>query len=158
MTRLKSTADDDELLSGGQELSVHYKVSEGATFDGMLPLTGIDSTAELLNELAEFGCELQDDVILSVATMEAEFEDANGKIKPIGPRTPLAEIIKAGEVTVLSKAFAQQQQRSRSTRVINGGRTSGDGIGNADDDFESARKPAVAVKVAPRPVGMRPYD
>ena len=150
MTRLTTTDDDDGVPGPDdddderEELSVSYKLSDGPPLHGNLPLAGITNSAELLQELAEFGCELQDDLILSVSTIEVEYKDEKGKRKVLGPRTPLVEVLDAGEVTVLSKAFAAQQQRGKPNRAtINGAasRTSdGDGRGGA-----------VEIKVAPRP-------
>lgn len=158
MTQLKTTTDEeDEPLSGCDELSVQYDLGHGEPFHGMLPLAGINNAAELLTELAEFGCELQDDVILSTGHMEAEFDDAKGKTKAIGPRTPLSEVVASGEVMVTMKE--QQHKRGvRPTRVINGANSR-----DLDDDddleldapIQGRRGGAVAVKVAPRPVGAR---
>lgn len=164
MTRLKTTDEDDPLAGPDDdderdELSVHYKLGDGPPLHGMLPLAGITDSADLLSELAEFGCELQDEVILSVSTMEVEYEDARGKTKVLGPRTPFADVIQAGEATVLTKALAQQQRRSQPMRAINGlTRTSGDRADADNGELEPGRrsgKSAVAVKVAPRPVGAR---
>ena len=86
--------------------------------------------------------------------MEAEYEDARGKTKILGPRTPMSEVIEAGEVKVVSKAVAQQRSGKPAAR-INGARTMS---GDSDFELESGRpsqRGAVAVKVAPRPVGTR---
>ena len=158
MTRLKTT-DEDELVHGPdgdeQELSVNYYLGDDEPIHGMLPLAGIQTSAALLNELAEFGCELQDDFILSVSMVEVEYVDLRGKAKTLGPRTPLGEVIEAGEVTVVFKAAAQQQPAGRK-KIINGARTIS-ALDDDDDDFdcESAPKRAVAVKMAPRPIGVR---
>ena len=162
MTRVKTTDDDDEPLAGADELSVHYRLGDSEPFHGMLPLAGIVDASELLTELAEFGCELQDDIIVGVNMMQAEYEDAAGKTKVIGPRTPLSEVVEAGEVTVLTKTAAQQQ-RSTPARIING---SGGVPRTWDDDLDlddiphanaGGARGAVAVKVAPRPVGARAF-
>jgi hypothetical protein len=121
MTQLKTTDDDD--LSDTDErmdLSVKYELSSGEPIDGMLPLTGIANCSELLEELAEFGCELQDDVIISVSTMEASYEDSSGKQKMIGPRTNFQEVINAGEVAVVSKARTMRQLQEQPNRSANG--------------------------------------
>lgn len=152
MTQLKTTDEEDEPLDGCEELSVQYDLGLGAPFHGMLPLAGINNSADLLTELAEFGCELQDDVILSAGHMDAEFEDAKGKAKTIGPRTPLGEIVAAGEVTVRMK----EQQRSKATRIINGASRDSDYELELDDaPIQANRRAAVSVKVAPRLVGTR---
>lgn len=98
----------------------------------------------------------------SVSMMEAEYEDAMGKMKTLGPRTPLSEVVAAGEVVVLTKTAAQQHQRSKFTRAINGGSRSEQQAPQPlvdDDDLEPpshaasrTRGSAVAVRVAPRPV------
>ena len=105
MTKL-NTADDDD--AADDEISVRYELVSGGNrpIAGMLPLAGIASTDELLEELAEFGCELQDDTILSVPTIEAYYEDRRGKTKQLGPRTPLREVIESGEITVVQTAAA----------------------------------------------------
>merc|ERR1719375_2009933 len=75
MTPLRAT-DEEEPLGpddGDGDLTVHYELGDDS-IDGELPLTGIRSSSELLDELAEFGCELQDDVILSVSTIEVSYE------------------------------------------------------------------------------------
>ena len=154
MTRLKTTDDDDPLENDEPELSVNYNLGDETPIHGMLPLAGIKSSAELLNELAEFGCELQDEVILSVSMIEVEYEDPLGKAKILGPRTPLSEVIDAGEVTVVSKSTAQKT-RFGTNKVINGLRAVS-ALDDDDDEFDSAtarRGSAVAVKVAPRPAG-----
>lgn len=103
MTRLKTT-DDDEVGIDRDELAVHYQLNDGGTIDGMLPLGGIMTSAELLDELAEFGCELQDEVFLNIHHMDVQYEDRRGKVKTVGPRTPLDEIIEAGDVTVIDRS------------------------------------------------------
>ena len=82
----------------------------------MLPLAGIKGSAELLNELAEFECELQDEVILSVSMIEVEYEDPLGKAKILG-LARLSEVIDAGEVTVV--ANYAQKTRFGTNKVIN---------------------------------------
>jgi len=119
MTRLKTT-DDDEAGVDRDELAVHYQLNDGDTIDGMLPLGGITTSAELLEELAEFGCELQDEIILSVNHMEAQYEDHRGKMKALGPRTPLDEVIEAGDVTVVSRSRAPPR-RTGGRACCNGG-------------------------------------
>jgi len=147
MTRLKTTDDDDALADSDdddKELSVHYKLgSDDAPLHGMLPLAGISNVSELLRELAEFGCELQDDVILSTSLIEVEYKDAKGKTKMLGPRTRLSEVIDAGEATVITKAAAQQ-------RTCGGAEESVDGIAAAP------KKSVVAVTRAPRPLRAAP--
>ena len=71
---------------------------------------------------AEFGCELIDGANITSETIEVTFIDARtGKTRKLGPRTPLQDVLDAGEVTVLSKAFAAQQQRGKPNRAtING--------------------------------------
>ena len=113
--------------------------------------TTFADASELMTELAEFGCELQDDVVFSVSTMEATYENAAGKTKTLGPRTTLSEVVEAGEVVVQTKSAALEQQRTKPTRAINGSARLGSAM---DDDFELPEKgrAAVAVKVAPRPL------
>ena len=139
MTPLKTT-DEDEVESLGpeaaggtdfeSELSVRYELDGDGetTVDGMLPLAGIATSAELLDEIAEFGCELQDEVILSVNLIEVTYADRGGKERILGPRTSFDEVIAAGEVRVTTKGAPRPPNR-----VINAARQ-------------------VAVTVAPRPV------
>ena len=103
--RTRTTDEDD---GADDEISVRYELVAGGNrpVEGMLPLAGITSMEELMEELAEFGCELQDETILSVHTIEAYYEDARGKTQQMGPRTPLKEVIGAGEVTVVQTAAA----------------------------------------------------
>lgn len=102
MTRVKTHDEEDEV---SDEINVRYELTGGGRpIEGMLPLAGIETSDELLEELAEFGCELQDEVILSVRIIEAWYEDRHGKSKQLGPRTPLREVIDAGEVTVMQVA------------------------------------------------------
>ena len=156
MTRLKTT-DEDEPLAGADgndmdELSVHYKLGgDSEPLHGMLPLAGISSSGELLNELAEFGCELQDEIIVNINMMEVEYTDAKGKTRSLGPRTPLAEVLEAGELVVMSKSVAAQQRSAPTARAGRGARGSGSGSGDAE------RRGAVEIKVAPRPVGSRAF-
>lgn len=131
MQRLKTTDDDEQALGpDDDELSVRYELGdESKVIEGMLPLTGIATSAELLDEIAEFGCELQDDIILNVSMFEATYQD-RGKTKVIGPRTSLDAIIEAGSVTVTSKATVS---KDRMTPV--------------DDPADES---AIQIKVAPR--------
>ena len=99
MTRVRTTDEDDE--EEDEEISVKYEFVNGRPVEGMLPLAGITTTAELLEELAEFGCELQDEVTLNVHHIEAWYEDRRGKNKQIGPRVPLDDVIDAGVVVVV---------------------------------------------------------
>lgn len=118
MTRLKTTDEDERLEPGenGEEISVRYDLGNGEPIEGFLPLAGINGASELLEELAEFGCELQDDIVLSVYTIEATFTDQRGKERVIGPRTPFHEAIEADQIIVSSKATVPR----KTPRVING--------------------------------------
>ena len=107
MAPLKTTDEEDErmMADGEEELSVRYDLyGDGETLDGMLPLGGVRTTAELLDEIAEFGYDLQDDIILNVKQLEVYYEASDGKEKVVGPRTKLVDVVAAGEVTVLNKA------------------------------------------------------
>lgn len=156
MTRLKTTDDEDPLgdLEDDYELSVFYHLG-GTPLHGMLPLAGIRDSSELLKELAEFGCELQDDIILNVSMMDAEYEDVKGKTKALGPRTPLSEVVRAVKVTVLSKMVAQRK-RGKPPRAINGANANTDDFEVDVDQVSIGQvRPKVEIKMSPRPVGAR---
>ena len=102
MAPLKTTDDDEMGLEADDdkgELAVRYELGDESPLTGMLPLFGISTSADLLVELAEFGSELQDDVILNVNSIEACFYDGV-RVKSIGPRTAFDSVVTAGEVTV----------------------------------------------------------
>lgn len=124
MTRLKMT-DDDELEGGldRDELSVHYHLADAAPTKGMLPLGGISQVSELLEEVAEFGNELQDDMLINRSLMEVSYEDRRGKVKIVGPRSQLGEIIESGELTVVVSKLRHLPAAPRAApprRVANG--------------------------------------
>jgi hypothetical protein len=104
--------DNDEDLD--DELSVRYElIIGGEPVQGMLPLAGITTSAALLEELAEFGCELQNETILDEQHIEVYYEDRRGKTRPFGPNTPLQEALNAGEVTVVQTSAGHAKGPSR---------------------------------------------
>lgn len=147
MTQLNTADEDDPLNASDDELSVYYKLGDGPPLHGMLPLAGISNSADLLRELAEFGCELQDDVILSISTTDVEYTDHLGKTKVLGPFTPFADVTNAGEVTVrFSKAGLRTSMHQAGPDLMDSR-----GLGK-----EQPRRLAVAVTRAPQPTRAAP--
>ena len=70
MSRVRTTDDDAESMArDDDEILVSYELAAGGKpIEGSLPLAGIANAHDLLDELAEFGNELQDEAILSVST------------------------------------------------------------------------------------------
>lgn len=98
------TVDQESSIGmGAEEVTVHYHIS-GAVQSGVLPLEGVTSIEDLLEEIAEFGMELIEGADIEAQDLDVHYEDQGGKLKKLGQRTPLSTVCASESLTVTEKS------------------------------------------------------
>eukprot|EP00966_Prymnesium_polylepis_P321096 7377414-Prymnesium_polylepis.1 len=90
--------DQESSVGIEDEVTVHYDI-QGAVQSGILPLDGVSTVAQLLEEVADFGCELIEGAEFEAMDIEVYYEDENGKQKKLTSKTPLSAVLVAGTLS-----------------------------------------------------------
>ncbi|KAL3926790.1 MAG: hypothetical protein SGPRY_003136 [Prymnesium sp.] len=118
---IRKQNEDDSMstLGNEDEITIHYDI-EGAVQSGILPLEGISSIPQLLEEIADFGCELIESADIDVQDIEVYFEDQLGKkMKKVTTRTPLETVLLANSLSVTEKRdhFNRKKKRTAHSQL-----------------------------------------
>ncbi|KAL1504195.1 hypothetical protein AB1Y20_010604 [Prymnesium parvum] len=113
--RRQSDEEGASTLGCDDEVTVHYDI-DGAVQSGILPLEGVGSIAQLLEEVADFGAELIGGAEIHVEDIDVHYEEAHGKMKKITARTPLSVVLVAGSLSVSEKKGRFRQKGARGKR------------------------------------------